>query len=212
MATIRRPDGRLGLVAGASRSGKTYWTREQVAGAGRLLVWDLLGEWGGDPRFRCQRAHSLTALRDWVKRGDSPGRMAYFRPGMAGDFSAFCALAWLWVQVGAGAVVVEETASVTGPGKAPAAWGDLCRAGLRYGPDIYALTQRPAESDKTSLGNASLVHCHRVTTPRDRAYIAGLLGVPVADVAALATREWIERDAFGQVRRSRASSMRKKAP
>lgn len=196
---VRRPDGVLTVVAGASRSGKTAWTRGAVAGFRRLLVWDLLGEWGGDARFNCVRSDSLALVRDWIKAGDTPGRLAYFRPGMVGDFDAFCRLAWLWIQAGEGALVVEETASVTSPGKAPPAWGDLLRAGLRYGPRIFALTQRPAESDKTALGNATVIHCHRMSAPRDRAYMAEALGVPVLDVENLTGYRYLERHASGRL-------------
>ncbi len=59
---------------------------------------------------------------------------------------------------------------------------------------MYALTQRPAESDKTILGNCALIHCGRMNTQRDRKYMAECLDVPIADVAALRDLEHLERD------------------
>lgn len=183
-------------VTGASRSGKTLWTAQQVARARRLLVWDLIGEWG--LRYRCRRIGTIPELA--AALGERPQRIAFHAPGMVDLFPIFCRLAWVYVRLAPGALVIEETSSVTNPGKAPREWGDLCRMGLRYGVDLYALTQRPSESDKTALGNASMIHAGRAMTPRDRATMAQYLDVPVERVAALKPLEWIERDASGALR------------
>lgn len=189
MALEHRPEGRLYVVAGASRSGKTLWTAQRVARARRVLVWDLLGEWSS--RYRCDRVSSFAEL---AARVDTRSRLAFHRPGMVGDFETFCRLAFVWLRLAPGALVIEETATVTHAGKAPAAWGDVVRMSLRYGVELYALTQRPAESDKTAFGNASVIHAGRAVTPRDRATLAEYLDVPIATVAGLRPLEWIERD------------------
>jgi hypothetical protein len=77
---------------------------------------------------------------------------------------------------------------------------------LGYGARIFAITQRPAESDKTALGNASLIHCHRMATADDALYMSKLLRVPQEQVDALSNYEWIERDAGGRVRTNVVSS------
>jgi hypothetical protein len=197
----KRREGRLYCVTGATRSGKTLWTAQEVAPASRLLVWDLLGEWAA--RYRCRRIGSLRELAAAI---DGRERIAFHRPGMVEDFDAFCRLAFIFAQLRPGVVVIEETATVTSPGRAPPAWGDLVRMGLRYGVDLYALTQRPAESDKTAFGNASVIHCGRAVTPRDRATVAQYLDVPVSDVAQLQPLEFIERHAGGQLIRGRVNT------
>lgn len=196
MKLERRREGRLVAVTGASRSGKSLWTAQQVSRARRLLVWDLLGEWSA--RYRCDRVSSIGEL---VSRIEGQGRLAFHRPSMVGDFEAFCRVAFCWLRLAPGALVIEETASVTSPGKAPPAWGDVVRMSLRYGVDLYALTQRPAESDKTAFGNASVIHAGRAVTPRDRATMAEYLDVPVSVVAALRPLEWLERHATGSLRK-----------
>lgn len=197
-AIVKRPDGRLVAVAGASRSGKTHWTGAQVAHERRLLVWDYKGEWF--LKYRCRRVRSFAELRTQVLSSAPPARLAFHVPFMdAAKFDLFCRFAWLWIRQGEGTLIVEETASVTSPGKAPAAWGEILRMGLGYGCNVFALTQRPAESDKTALGNASIVHCHRMGTSGDRKYMAQLLDVPLAQVQALKPREWIERHDSGQL-------------
>lgn len=195
---VKRPDGRLVAVTGASRSGKTHWTAQQVRDCRRMLVWDYKGEWF--IRYRCRRLRSFAELREAVKSTAPPARLAFHCEFMDGDaFDLWCRYAWLWVRQAEGTLVVEETASVTSPGKAPRAWGEILRMGLGYGCNVFALTQRPAESDKTALGNASIVHCHRMGTMTDRKYMAQLLDVDVSMVQALKPREWIERHDSGEL-------------
>lgn len=195
---VRRRDGRLVAVTGASRSGKTHWTAQQLAGVDRLLVWDYKCEW--NIRYRCRRLRTWSELREACKSTAPAARLAFHCEYMDADaFDLFCRYAWLWARQAEGTLVIEETASVTSPGKAPRAWGEILRMGLGYGCSVYALTQRPAESDKTALGNASIVHCHRMGTLTDRKYMAQLLDVDVSMVQALKPREWIERHDTGEL-------------
>jgi len=189
----RRPDGTLFVVTGASRTGKTTWVVERVARARRLLVWDSAGEFAD--LHRCTRVESVFELAQLVKPGQPARRIAFVMTVTAENFAAFCRLAWVYVKAHADVtVVVEELADVTTPGKAPAYWGELIRKGLRYGPDIYAITQRPSESDKTVMGNASVLHVHQCALEIDAQYMARQLRVPVEHVDALAPYHWIERD------------------
>lgn len=198
----QRPDGKLHAVAGASRSGKTAWVGQQVAGARRLLVWDYKAEWF--LRYRCRRVASLQELAALVRPGAPPARLSFSPPPPvvmdAAVFDAFCRLAFVWLRTDVGTLVVEETASVTSPGKAPPAWGNILRMGLGFGCDIYAITQRPAESDKTAFGNASVLHTHRLARAADRKFMASEMDVPLAQISALQPLQWVQRDAFGQVR------------
>lgn len=206
----KRPDGFLAAIAGASRSGKTVWTAQQLETERRLLVWDFKNEW--HVKYRCRRVSSFRQLAELVKSSAPPARLAFCMPGMnAETFATFCRFAWVWLRVDLGSLVIEETASVTSPGKAPDAWGDIVRMSLGYGARLYAITQRPAESDKTALGNATLVHCHRMATKADRKYMAGLLDVELAEVSALKPLEWIERHAGGELTRGRIQFRKKRA-
>lgn len=199
----KRKEGRLYAVTGASRSGKTWWTAQQVAGARRLLVWDYpKGEWA--LRYKCQRISTAQELQAVCVPGAKPGRFAFMRvtESPATDFELFCRMAWVYARAHGAPIIAEETATVTSAAKAPPAWGNLCRMALGYGSDLYAVTQRPAESDKTAFGNASVVHAGRASTPRDRQTVAEYLDVPVQEVAALLPLHYIERDlTTGELRR-----------
>lgn len=200
---VSRPDGELVVVTGATRSGKTSWVSQQVASAPRLLVWDGAGDWS--LKYHCEKISTPADLRARVTPPAKLDRLAYVRPVTPAEFEYFCRLAWVWVRAARGVLVVEELADVTHPGKAPVAWGEIVRKGLRYGPIIYALTQRPSESDKTALGNSTRIHAHRMNFPADRAYMAACLGVPVLEVERLAPLEWLERDQAGVISRGRVT-------
>lgn len=104
-------------------------------------------------------------------------------------------MAWVWMRAHKGGVlVVEELADVTAPGKAPPEWGEIARKHRHHEGAVYALTQRPAESDKTILGNATVLHVGRLNMASDREYCARCLDVPLDQVDSLADLEFLERN------------------
>ncbi len=130
-------------------------------------------------------------------RGEHVGvmRVAYVGPVDAEHFETFCRLAWVWIRVRRGNhLVVEELSDVTSPGKAPRSWGEICRKNRYEGGRVFAITQRPAESDKTILGNVALIHCGRMNTGRDRRYMAEILDVDLQDLEQLQDLDYIHRD------------------
>lgn len=195
--TDRRADGFIVAVAGTSRFGKTGWVKQATRSAERLLIWDIRGEYRNRDEFGwpgCQTAQSVPELARLVKRaGAGKLRLAYW--GSLGDFSAFCRIAYLWTQLWPSCTIVEELADVTSPSKAPGTWGELIRKGAYYGHHLYAITQRPAEADKTLWGNAHLIHSHGFVLPRDCAYMADVLGCDPRRISGLKRREYLEREA-----------------
>lgn len=201
----RRPDGKLYGVIGASRSGKSEWVVQQIARDRRVLLWDYKGEWR---RYHCRRVSTFDELAACVRPGAPAERIAFNTLGMSDRriFDAFCRLAFIWVRVDVGTLVIEETASVTTPSRAPPAYGDILRMGLGFGCTIYTITQRPQESDKTSYGNATVLHCHQLATSGDRRYVSkNFMDVPVAELEQLQPLQWIERHNTGEIRRGRVS-------
>ena len=198
-------DGAAYFVVGSRGAGKTAWTRRRVAGVRRLLVWDAVKEWSRDrlvaPVYSLEELARL-AIADIRAGRSSDFRVGYVGPLFALDrqgrrvsyFPTFCAIAWPWMRRRPSTLIVEELADVTNPGKAPAGWGEIVREGRHSGSDLYALTQRPAESDKTIAGNADVIHCGRLSFPRDRRSMSEYLDVPIAEITRLASLEWIERD------------------
>ncbi len=194
----RSTDGRSILVTGASGSGKTSWAIRAIPARAPLLAWDATGEIS--QRLVLYPTRSFQELSESIISDIRGGRPCPMRVGYVGPvtpehFEAFCKLAWVWIRSRRGnTLLVDELADVTSPGKAPAAWGEICRKNRFRGGIVYALTQRPAESDKTILGNCALIHCGRQNTTRDRKYVAEVLDVPVEEVKALQDLQYIERD------------------
>ena len=188
----------LELAAGQSRSGKTWLTAKRVEKERNLLVWDTMGEWAAS--FRCKRITSAHELRRIAANGVT-GRYAFDVQVTPQNFDLFCRCAWLWIRILHArrryvALVVEELADVSPPGKAPAAWGDIVRKSMRFNPHIYALTQSPAESDKTVMRNATVLRCHAMARVADRKTMAGELDVDQATLDALdfSRFAYVERD------------------
>lgn len=169
---------------------------QQVRGAPALLVWDSAYEW--HRKCRLERVSNLADLHEHLVaelRGDrGPLRMAWVGAVSKDHFETFCRLAWVWLRASRGVLIVEELADVTSPGKAPAAWGEIVRKHRHSGGQVYALTQRPAESDKTIVGNAAVIHCGRMNRASDRKYMADCLDVSLEEITRLQDLDYLERD------------------
>lgn len=173
-----------------------------VARAARLIVWDSHLEWSGRGCTAIETIPELVA----ACRTREPAHLAYtgitapyWPPGRSAGkvdpFDGFCRVALAWGKLAPCTVVVEELAEVTSPNKAPPGWGELIRWARKLGLSVYAITQRPAETDKTILGNAHRIVCHAMGRAEDEIYMARQLRVEQKDVASLKrTRlEHIER-------------------
>lgn len=190
-------DGRLVVVGGASRSGKTAWVKKAISRAGRVFAWDIEDQWASLPGW--QRVTSRAALLAAVQR---PGaqKVAFVTGGnLAEEFDFWAkAVQYAGRYVGPCVAIAEELADVTTPAKAPGAWGVLLRRGLKRGITIYAISQRWAEADKTAMGNASEYVIFRQATGPDAAYMAKYTRVPVAEIDALPPLSFVRYDAIAQ--------------
>ncbi len=149
-------------------------------------MWDCEDEYCALPGFR-----RVTTLAELIERlrDKSIARIAYVAPGRRFGDWARTALAW-----GRCTAVAEEIASVTSPGKAPDGWGDLLRRGRKHGVSVIGVTQRPAESDKTIVGNATTIRCGALWRERDAAYMAGEMNIDSQKIRDLKPLEWLELD------------------
>lgn len=191
---MKTEDGRLYVISGASRSGKTAWTKKQVAKLARVCAWDPEDQWGQLRGWRrvTTKAELLRALQN-----AGPLKVAYVAGGdlKAGfDFWAGC-IQYAGRYHGGLAAIAEELADVTTPSKAPGNWGILLRRGLKRGISIFAISQRWAEADKTAIGNASEFVVFR-TSGEDARYMARKTRIPQEELDALAPLEFVRLDAL----------------
>lgn len=173
--------GKLTAIIGSSRSGKTQYALEQLKAFKYVLIWDIEEQYQCTYRVRNRLdLFNLICKRIAKKSPKKAERIAY--TGSLNDFNTFCQFAFWWVRKMGDygketAIVFEETADVTSPAKAPEHYGILLRRSLKYGVSLFCITQRPAESDKTSIGNASIIHVCRLSLPRDRKFASDATGI-----------------------------------
>lgn len=178
---MKTDDGRLIVIGGASRSGKTAYTRKRTATARRVFAWDPEDQWAQIRGWlKATNRAQLLALAQ--QRGDL--RVAYVAGGNLADEFNF----WAGCVMHAGryfeplTCIAEELADVTAPAKAPGEWGILIRRGLKRGITIYAISQRWQEADKTAFDNASEYVFFRQANPKARAYVADRTGIPLDQI------------------------------
>lgn len=185
-------EAKISIVTGSSGSGKSAWTKQQISKAARLIVWDIDDEYG---EIRGIQTFSNLGELARAVRNAKKGKFRYI--GAFADFDTFCKIVFAW---GGCVCVVEELAGVTTPAKAPVGWHTLVSRGRKRGIHIYAITQRPSESDKTIMGNASMFHAGRMNRAGDRVYMAKEMDIPIEDINALQNLEFIEKYADGSVK------------
>lgn len=196
MPPRRRRDS-VTFVAGARGSGKSSWLKQYARGFGRALVWDPMHEYGQALGVDVVRQPSdLAALY-------RSAPVLVFAPEVVNPdvFDFFSHVAW---ERGAGLVLADELATVTHAGKASGWWGRLIREGRHRQIEIAAAAQRPAEIDKTIIGNATRLIVFRLGRLADRRLMAEELDIDRAEIDRLEPLEFISADRLTrQVSRSR---------
>jgi hypothetical protein len=200
---MKTQDGRLYVISGSSRSGKTAWTRKAITRARRVFVWDVEAQWCELAGYK--KITTRAGLFEATKKS-GPQKVAYVAGGAIKsefDFFAQCAM-YAGRYVEPLAVVAEELADVTTTSKAPENWGILLRRGLKRGISIYAISQRWSEADKTAVGNASDFVIFRTSSGDDVRYLSRKTRIPESEIAALEPLQFVKLDALtGQISRGK---------
>lgn len=194
----RHPDSVV-FVAGARGSGKSSWLKQYARGFPRVLVWSPL-----EPTDRyghllgVEPAKTLPAFLTAPADGHAVYYPEHPTPAV---FDVFCKIVW---YVGDCLVLVDELADVTPVGKAVGWWGALVRKGRHRRIEIAAGAQRPAEIDKTIIGNATRCVCFRLKRHEDRRVMAAEMGVDQSMLDSLRPLQFVDADDLaGTVTRGR---------
>lgn len=206
---MKTQDGRLYVIAGASRSGKTAWTRKQVGKAARAWAWDPEAQWCELPGWR-----KVTSRKELAALATKPGpqRVAFVAGGDLKDAFDFWAAAVMYAgrHVEPLHAIAEELADVTTPSKAPGAWGILLRRGLKRGISLWCISQRWSEADKTAVGNASDFVIFRQSSGDDVRYLARKTRVQEAEINDLVPLQFVHLDALtGEIQRGKLTFPRR---
>jgi hypothetical protein len=193
-------DGRLIVVSGASRCGKTTQVSNAIRGSRRVCAWDPEDQWAQMPGWR-----KVTTRQQLLEAMQAKGRVrvAYVAGGdLKAEFDFWCGVVYYAGRyVEPLDAIAEELSDVTTPSKAPGNWGILLRRGLKRGITIYAISQRWAEADKTAIGNCSEFVLF-MSRGEDVDYIARKARVPVAELDALKPFEFMRVDPVTKERSS----------
>lgn len=200
---MKTNDGQLVVIAGASRSGKTAWTRKRVAKARRIWAWDPEAQWCELPGWR--KVSTRAELLAWAQK---PGnqKIAFVAGGQLKEDFDFWAGAVMYAgrYVQPLDAVAEELADVTTPSKAPGNWGILVRRGLKRGISLYCISQRWSEADKTAFGNASDFVIFRQSSGDDVAYLARKTRVEQGEINGLVPLQFVHMNALnGEILRGK---------
>lgn len=191
---IETNDGRLIVIGGSSRSGKTAYTIQQLKKIKRIFAWDPEDQWAtlsGWTKITSRAALWAAALNPGAQR------VAYVAGGeLKTDFNFWAGcVQYAGRYHGALSCVAEELADVTTPSKAPGNWGILLRRGLKRGVTIYAISQRWAEADKTAVGNASEFVLFRQSSGDDIRYLSRKTRIDENELAGLQALQYVKKDA-----------------
>lgn len=191
---MKTNDGRLIVIAGASRSGKTAYTERRTRAARRVVAYDPEAQWCDLKGWR-----KVASRADLWQAIQAPGRLrlAYVPGGdIEAEFDYLCeCVLYAARYIEPLDFVAEELADVSRPGKAPPGWGMLVRRGLKRGVTIYAISQRWAEADKTAVGNASEFVLFRMSSGDDVRYMSRKTRVEESLLDVLKPLEYVQYDA-----------------
>ena len=192
---MKTQDGRLFVISGASRSGKTAWVKKRIARIKRVWAWDPEAQWCELPGWvKVTDRNQLLALAQ--KPG--PQKVAFVAGGElkdAFDFWAGCVF-YAGRHVQPLDAIGEELADVTTQSKAPGNWGILVRRGLKRGITLYCISQRWAEADKTAFGNASDFVIFRASSGDDVRYLSRKTMVPEDEIKGFVPLQFVHLDAL----------------
>ena len=182
------------LFCGSSGSGKSFKVKSKIKKSKRLVIFDPDDEY--DEVSNIKTVRTAQALLELVKRNPKGALRVRFVANGEKAFNVWSKAVFAW---GNCVAVAEEIAGVTSPGKAPQGWHTLVSRGRKRGITIYAVTQRPSESDKTILGNISKIWVGRMARAKDRKYMAAELDIHVDDITELKALDYLERDMLSNI-------------
>lgn len=184
---------------GATGTGKTAWIKQQIArmAPARLLVWDFKH----DPKLD-DLGTPFDDLGAMIRASTGARYKNRYRVNHEKDvnaqFELFCLLAWN--VPGDVLMFVDELPEVTKANRAPPAWRRCVNVGREHRVgggmgriSIIAAGQRPAECDKSFIGNCDVIHTGRLADAADATKMARSFGLKPHELQNLPNLHWVEK-------------------
>lgn len=205
-------------VYGASKSGKSTYVKALIKSRRRVVVFDVMEEYGGTGRgfvtvrradYAGQAAAGRAILRLMADRWRD-FRIAYVpQAGMEKE-----ELSWLSKLVCEAqrpfkgkkdglplTLVVEEMNTAFSDKSLPSncmGFGEICSRGRHCWIEAVGISQRPAEVNTRFRGNATETICFRLADAADLGWIRATLGSEYVDkIRSLKPHHYVKRDEFG---------------
>jgi len=181
---MRLADADIIALFGGSGSGKSFLARKITKNDKRLLIFDVMGEYGD----HAKTAHSMSQMVQMMKK--SSFRIA-FQPRfatLAQDFAAFCRISYL---AGNLRVLVEELNTVTEANRAPPDWRNITSRGRHRGMHVIGISQRPAGVDKDFIANATQGAAGRLRYEADQKALMPVLGRDAVKLGQIPPRKFM---------------------
>lgn len=181
-------------VIGASGNGKGTYIKtllSKLRKARPILVWSPMEDSDNYAAYiQGVRVYNITALVEALKAGGTRIVLVPDDPEDRKLFDRFCRIAW---ELVGWCVVVEELSDCTMASWAPPKWKRITKQGRHRNLKVIAACQRPADADKSFLGNASEIRCYAVNWVSDQKVMANVMAVTAKDIAGLPKFEYFHR-------------------
>jgi len=181
---MRLNDADIIALFGGSGSGKSFLARNITKHDKRLLVFDVMGEYGD----HAKAVHSMGAM---VKGMQKKSFRLAFQPRFATlqyDFAAFCRIAYVETNL---RMLVEELNTVTEANRAPPDWRNITSRGRHKGLHIIGISQRPAGVDKDFIANATKGAAGRLRYEADQRALMPVLGRDALKLGQIPPRKFL---------------------
>lgn len=203
-------DAQFIAIIGSTGCGKTTELKRRLKAKkrNRTLIWSPKEALDNYASFYPGSVVVRTAseVLEIVKKAGRAGKFhIVFQPTLdqKRDMALFDVVCKIMLSVGNVTMVIDELHSVTQAANAVHGWRKVNFMGRGYGIHVFGLSQRPASVDKAFMGSLSAVYVGRLPHPPDRKAMAEVLGVDIAEIAALTGFQSIKKDMLtGEIVRS----------
>jgi len=164
------------LLCGTSSCGKGHKVKQLTKTETRLLVFDIAEDWGEKEKVQVV-SDDIMQVMQLIKRDKF--RVA-FRPSVEDERGQFDKLNRLVMAMGAMCYMVDELSELVDSRFQLPSWKLLCKRGRHRGIKLRAVTDRPAETDKSIVSHATEIYAGQLVEPSDLAPLRARMGKEMA--------------------------------